>query len=131
MLLSPGCGLINYHSLNFPSLIRAVFLFRFLGNDVHQTVLQSFLVFGKPILFPSVIKELCIEIMTLHATVKESYCDFVVWRLFKLQRSAVFHVLFEFGWVSTAEIFKRRFYLFLLDSIVLFILASTWEALPW
>ena len=100
-------------------------------NDVHQTVLESFLVFSKTILLPSVVKHLRVEVMPSHASLKETNCGLVVRLLLKLEGSAVLHELFELGWVSGAQFFEWRFHLLFLDGIVLLVLASAWEPLPW
>ena len=102
-----------------------------LGNDVHQTVLQSFFVLCQSILFPCIVEDSRVEVMTLHAAFKESNAYLVVWLLLKLQFSAVLHELSEFRGVSTAKIFKGSLNLLFLDRSILFILASAWEALPW
>ena len=108
-----------------------ILLLRLLGNDVHQTIFESLFVLCKPILLPRVVKYAGVEVVTLHAIFEESNTGLVVWCLFKLERSAVIHELLEFGWVSTAKILKWCFNFFLLDRVVLFVLASTGQALPW
>ena len=55
-----------------------------LGNDVHQTVLQSFFVLRQSILFPSIVEDSRVEVMTLHAAFKESNAYLVVRLLLKL-----------------------------------------------
>ena len=55
-----------------------------LGNDVHQTVLQSFFVLRQSILFPSIVEDSRVEVMALHAAFKESNAYLVVWLLLKL-----------------------------------------------
>ena len=87
----------NHVNINlYISNVTYVLFLRLLGNNVHQTIFESLLVFCKPILLPSVVKDAWVEVMTLHATFEESNACFVVWRLLKFERSTVLHVLFEF-----------------------------------
>ena len=103
----------------------------FLLNDVHQTALESFLVLCKTVLLPSVVEHLLVEVMPLHASLKEANSGLVVGLLLKLEGSAVIHEFLELGWVSGAKLFKWRFHLLFLDGIVLLVFASSWETLPW
>ena len=100
-------------------------------NDVHKTILERFLVFCKPILLPSIVEQLRIEIVPCHAVLKEPDSSLVIRLLFELERSAVVHEFLELRWESSAKFFKWRFHLLFLNGIVLFGLASSWETLPW
>ena len=106
-------------------------LLGFLLNNVHQTVLESFLVLCQSVLLPSVIQDGSIVVVACHAAFEETNARLVVWLLFKLQLPAVFHELFEFCGLATAQILKGRINFLFLDCGVLLVLASTWETLPW
>ena len=111
-------------------LVFLLFLWLLL-DDVHKTILESFLVFCKPILLPSIVEHLGVEVVPLHASLKEADSSLVIRLLFELERSAVLHELLELGRVSRAKIFKWCFHLLLFDGVVLLVLASAWETLPW
>ena len=77
-------------------------LFRFFLNQIHQLFLQSIFILRQPILLPGIVKDVRLEVVTLHATFKESSASLVVWFLFKFEGSAVFHEFLEFSWLSAA-----------------------------
>ena len=104
---------------------------RSFANDVEHTVLESFLVLAQSILLPSVIEHVCVKAMPLHARREEADARSVVGLLLKGERSAVLHELSEFDGVTSAELRQRRFNLLLFDVVVLFVLATTGQTLPW
>lgn len=95
-----------------------------------HTVFESFFVFLKPILLPSVVKDASIKVVSRHTILKEADAGLVVGLLFKPQRSAVLHELLELTWVAAAELFKRCLYLLFFDVGVFFIFRATWKSLP-
>ena len=103
---------------------------RLLANHVEHGRLQELLVLGKAILFPGIVQHLWIQVVALHALVKERNAVFIIWILLKFQGAAMFHVLLEFYWVALAELVEASLQLFLLNILVLFILILTWEILP-
>ena len=68
--------------------------------------------------------------MSSHAVREETFACAVVGLLLEFQASAVLHELSEFGWVTAAQLFKRRFNLLLLDGVVLLVLATAGQSLP-
>ena len=102
-----------------------------LANDVEHTVLESLLILGEPVLLPGVVKDASIEVVSLHAALEEADASAIVGLLLEFQRSAVLHELTELAGVSTAQLLKGSFDLLLLDGVVLFILGTAGESLPW
>lgn len=56
---------------------------------------------------------------------------FIVWILFKLELATVLHELLELHWVALTQFLERGLDLLLLDVVVLIILVSAWQTLPW
>ena len=106
-------------------------LFGLLLDDIHQTVLQSLLVFRQPILLPSVIENDRVKVVSLHAALEEPNACLVIRLLLKFQRPAVLHEVLEFVRMSAAQLFKWRLDLLFLDCSILFVFASSGKALPW
>ena len=102
-----------------------------LVDESHQLLLQRFFILGESILLPSVVVGGWVEVVTLHALLKESDARLVVGLLLEFEGSAVLHEFLELDWLSSAKIFERGFDLLLLDGSVLLVLGSAWETLPW
>ena len=113
------------------TLVLAFVLLGLLVDDIHQTVLEGFLVFGESVLLPCVVKDCSVELVTVHAVLEEADASLDVGLLVKLERSAVLHEFLELRGVSSAKIFKGGFNFLLFDGVVLFVLTPSWEALPW
>ena len=96
-----------------------------LADDVEHRVLQRLLVLAQPVLLPGVVKDAVVEVVALHAALKVVEALAVVRLLLELERAAVLHVLAELAGVTTAELFKTRLNLLLLDVIVLLVLGAT------
>lgn len=105
-------------------------LFRLLANDVEDAVFECLFVLGQPVLLPSVVKDATVEVVPSNARLKETVASPVVGLLFKFECATVLHELSKFRWVTPAELFKRSLDLLLLNSVVLFVLAATWQTLP-
>jgi len=101
------------------------------ANDVEHTVLESLLVLAQSVLLPSVVEHVRVKAVPLHARREEADTRGVVRLLLEGERSAVLHELSEFDGVPAAKLGQRRFNLLLLDVVVLFVLAPTWQTLPW
>ena len=82
-------------------------------------------------MFPGVVEQVAVQVVSLHALVEESYASPVVWLLLEFEGPAVLHEFTELNWVASAEFFERRFNFLLFDVVVLFVFASAWESLPW
>jgi len=70
-----------------------------LADDVEHRVLERLLVLAKAVLLPGVVEDLAVELVALQTTFEQAVAGLVVRLLFELQRSAVVHVFFEFGWM--------------------------------
>lgn len=68
--------------------------------------------------------------MSRHAGLKEADAGAIVGLLLEFERAAILHEFSELRWMTATELLERRLNLFLLDRIVLLVLAATWEALP-
>ena len=69
--------------------------------------------------------------MPSQARLEEADAGPVVRLLLELERAAVLHEFFKFRRVSSAQLLERSLDLLLLDRVVLFVLAATWQTLPW
>ena len=105
-------------------------LARLLANDVQHAVFESLLVLRQSVLLPSVVKDSGIEVVSLHALLKEANASSIVRLLLELQRTAILHKLPKFGRMAPAKLLQRRLNLLLLDGIVLLVLATAWQTLP-
>lgn len=101
-----------------------------LSDHVEHTVLEGLLVLAQPVLLPGVVIHIAVEVVSSHAVREETFACAVVGLLLEFQASAVLHELSEFGWMTAAQLFKRRFNLLLLDRVVLLVLATAGQALP-
>jgi len=81
-------------------------ILRLLSNHIQHTVFKGLFVLGEPILLPGVVKDATIKLVSLHAAFEEVDTGAVVWFLFELERTAVFHELPEFAWVTSAQLLK-------------------------
>jgi len=102
-----------------------------LSDHVEHTVLQSLLVLAQPVLLPGVIVDVTIEVVSPHAVDEETLAGAIVGLLLEFETAAVLHELTELARMATAQLLKRRFNLLLLNRVVLFVLAATWQTLPW
>jgi len=109
--------------------IRGLF-FRLLANDVEHAILECLLVLGQPVLLPSVVEDATVEVVPLHARIKETDASPIVGLLLELESTAVLHEFSKFGRVAPAELLKRSLNLLLLDRVILLVLAATGQALP-
>ena len=105
-------------------------LARLLADDVQHAVLESLLVLRQSVLLPSVVKDSGIEVVSLHALLKEANASSIVRLLLELQRAAILHKLPKLGRMAPAKFLQRRLNLLLLDGIVLLVLATAWQTLP-
>lgn len=96
-----------------------------LADDVEHRILEGLLVLAEAVLLPGVVEDGAVEVVPLHAVLKEGETGAVVGLLLELEGSAVLHVLAEFGGVAAAQLFKRCLNLLLLDVVVLFVLRAT------
>ena len=101
------------------------------NGAVEDAVFECLFVLGQPVLLPSVVKDATVEVVPSNARLKETVASPVVGLLFKFECATVLHELSKFRWVTPAELFKRSLDLLLLNSVVLFVLAATWQTLPW
>ena len=113
------------------SLISSILITRLLSDHGHHTVFKRFLVLAEPVLLPSVVHDARVKIVTYHARVKETDTGSVVGLLFELKRTTVFHEFAELTWIAPAEFFQTRLDLLLFDVVVLLVLGTSWQALPW
>ena len=77
-------------------------------------------------MLPGVVEDAGVKVVPLHARIKETDTSPVVWLLLELECAAILHELSKLRRVSPAELFKRSLDLLFLDSVVLFVLATTW-----
>ena len=82
-------------------------------------------------MLPCVVVDRWVEVETLHAALKEGQAGLVVGLLLEFKRTAVLHKFFEFGGLTTAQVFERGLDLLLLDGGVLLVLGSSGKSLPW
>ncbi len=114
----------------FTSLF-VVLLLDWLGDNFHQVLLQLLLLEHEPVLVPNEVRHLGVPTILLHATLKESQNILIVWILSELELSAIVHEILEFLWVAFAEFIDSDLKLLLFDVVVLLVLGSAWESLPW
>ena len=94
----------------------------FLTNEVHEGVLEILFFFTKSILFPGIVKDFFVEIVSSHASLPNANTLFIVWCLLKFKLTAELHELLELNWVSLAKLRQWGLTLLLLDIVVFFIL---------
>lgn len=82
-------------------------------------------------MLPCVVVDRWVEVETLHAALKEGQAGLVVGLLLEFKRAAVLHKFFEFGGLTTAQVFERGLDLLLLDGSILLVLGSAGKSLPW
>lgn len=122
-IIHPSC-----HSLCKSTLPRHFWLWswwwnlRLFPNNVHHTVFKGFFVLAKTILFPSEIRNFGIHAVSLHASLEEANAEFVIGLLFKLEFSAVFHILLELWRLTLTEWIKTSLELLLFNVFILFVL---------
>ena len=125
------CSSFSSMSSCISSFIFSFLIFlRWFVNQSHQRCLENFFLLTQSILLPSVVEDLIAEFMTNHALLPKAYTHGVVGRIFKLQLSAILHVLLELSGVAFAKLVESRLYLLLLDIVVFFVFGSTRESLP-
>ena len=78
-------------------------LARLLADDVQHAVLESLLVLRQSVLLPSVVKDSSIEVVSLHALLKEANASSIVRLLLELKRTAILHKLPKFGRMAPAK----------------------------
>lgn len=98
---------------------------RLLADDVEHGILERFLVLAQTVLLPGVVEHSAVQVVPLHAVLKEGETGAVVWLLFEFERAAVLHVLAELGGMTAAQLFKRGLNLLFLDVVVLLVLRAT------
>ena len=101
-----------------------------LPDDVKHAVLKCLLVFTEPVLFPSVIKNLGVQVIPLHALLKETDAELVIGVLFKFESPAVLHILLKFDGIALTQLIKRGLKLLLLNILILLILILPRQILP-
>ena len=104
--------------------------FWLLANDIEHGRFQKLLVFGKSVLLPSVVQNLGVQVITLHALVEKWNAVFVVWICLELQGTAMLHILLEFYGIAFAELIQTCLELLLLNIFVLFIFVLAGKILP-
>ena len=66
-----------------------------LSDNVQYTVLEGLLVLAQPVLFPGVIVNVTVEVVSPHAVDEETFAGSVVGLLFEFERTTVLHELSE------------------------------------
>ena len=77
-------------------ILHPIDILLFLPYNIHHRVLESLFVLVQSVLLPGIVKNLVVEIVPLHTLFKHSDACLVVWRLLKLQSSAVLHKFLKF-----------------------------------
>ena len=102
-----------------------------LVDNIHHLPLDGLLLEHQSVLVPDEVRGLCVDLISLHAVLKQVNDETVVWILSETEVSAVVHELFELLGLIFAKFFNRNFFLLLLDVGILLSLGSAGEALPW
>lgn len=79
-------------------------LFRFLLDNVQNTIFKGFFVSKEPVLFPCVVYTLGVISVSSHAPVKHRVDKLVIRILLELKGSTVLHELFELRGLTFAEL---------------------------
>lgn len=101
-----------------------------LADNIQNRVFQCLLIFAESVLLPGVVHHLAVELVALHARLKQIQARFVVGLLVKLQGAAVVHKLLEFVGLPAAEFFQRRFNFLFFNVVVLLVFRATGQTLP-
>ena len=97
----------------------------------HHVLFQSLFFKLKAVLVPDKVWVLDIELVTLHASLKQVQNVAVVRVSGETERSAVLHELFKLSWLVQTELVNCNLLLLALNIVIFFVLASTWKTLPW
>lgn len=103
---------------------------RLLPDDIEHRILQRLFVLAQTVLLPGVVKHAVVEIVSLHAAFKVVKALTVVGLLFKLERTAVLHILAELARMAATKLLQTRLNLLLLNVVVLLILRASRQSLP-
>lgn len=106
-------------------------LLSWLLNCPHNVLFQSLLLQNQTVLVPNEVWRLGVEVVALHAAIKQVQDVSVVWVVREFKTSAVLHELFELNWLVQAQLVDGHLLLFSLDVVVFLVLAAAWKSLPW
>ena len=81
-------------------------------------------------MFPSVVVDLGVKVIPLHALVKERDALVILGLLLKRQTATVVHEVLEFVGNAGTQLRQRSLNLLLLDVVIFLVLAATWQPLP-
>lgn len=96
-----------------------------------HVLLQGLLFKNKAVFIPDEVWGLSVELVALHALLKQVEDVPVVGVSSEAERSAVLHVLLELVWLVQAQLVDGNLLLLALNIVIFFILAAAWETLPW
>jgi len=107
-----------------------VLALRFLVDNAEHLCFERFFILAQAVLFPPVVKDLPVEVLSGHAVLKETDHGLVIGLFFKLERPRHLHKLFELFRLPLAQDIQPSLDLLLLDRRVFFVLAAARESLP-
>ena len=116
--------------MSFPGFL-VLQLLNGLADHLHKILLECFLLEDQAVLVPDEIRNLGVPAVLLHAALEQPQYVLVIRIFGELKLAAVVHELTELLWVALTELIHSNFELLLFDIVVLFVLRSTWQTLPW
>lgn len=75
-------------------------------------------------MLPGVVHQFTVELVSIHARLKEGETCAVVGLLFKFERSAVIHELFELMGLTATKLLQGRFDFLLFNIVIFFVLRA-------
>ena len=101
-----------------------------LVDDFHHLLLESLAFLEKAVFVPNKIDLAWVEVVALHAALKQTQNVAVVWILSERQSSAIVHKLLELGRLVLTQLINSHLLLLSLDVCVLLVFGASRKSLP-